>query len=128
VTEFNELIGKTITEIKVSDDKERIDIVTSEGKKYVMYHCQNCCETVKVEDITGDLSDLIGNPILKAEERTNDKENPSDAKPETIEYQDSFTWTFYELSTIKGSVTIRWYGESNGYYSESVEFKQVGSP
>jgi hypothetical protein len=128
VTEFNELIGKTITEIKVSDDKERIDIVTSEGKKYVMYHCQNCCETVKVEDITGDLSDLIGNPILKAEERTNDKENPSDAKPETIEYQDSFTWTFYELSTIKGSVTIRWYGESNGYYSEIVEFKQVGSP
>lgn len=72
----------------------------------------------------GGIDDLIGSPIVVAEEVVHDQ----DVNPEGVivpEYQDSFTWTFYKLDTAKGGVTIRWYGDSNGYYSESVDFERV---
>lgn len=123
-TEFKDLVGKTITKINKSIDrieficKNENSIFLNVPLVYVMYHCQDCCESVYVEDIIGDLDDLLHTPILQAEERTS-KVNPEGFQKE---YQDSFTWTFYHIATIKGYVTIRWYGESNGYYSERVDF------
>ena len=75
-------------------------------------------------DIVGNLDDLIDTPLLMAEEVTNEQ----DVNPEGVEipdYQDSFTWTFYKLATIKGYVTLSWYGQSNGYYNESVSFTRL---
>jgi len=70
------------------------------------------------------LDDLIGSPITLAEEVIHEQDvHPNGVK--IPEYQDSFTWTFYKLSTIKGYVTIRWYGNSNGYYSESVSWEKI---
>src|SRR5437868_1444794 len=81
--EFSDLIGKTLTAV-VNHSDETISFETSDGDSFQLYHCQDCCEQVSVESITGDLEDLIGTPILVAEERT-DTNDPSDA---THEYQD----------------------------------------
>lgn len=99
---------KTIKAIH-REDNERLWFLTTDNYLFLMYHAQDCCESVEIEDICGDLEDLIDTPIIIAEERT--EENAD-------EY---CTWTFYELQTLKGDVTIRWYGTSNGYYSETAD-------
>lgn len=122
--EISVLIGKTLTEFEHRKDIEMILLTCSDGTTYEFAHDQNCCESVDVEDICGDITDIIGSPITLAEESTNDQSHPVDAKARQYE-PDSFTWTFYRIGTAKGMVTIRWYGESNGYYSESVSLYET---
>ncbi len=123
MNEFSELRGNVLTSV-VNNDNEELIFTTKDGEVFKLYHDQDCCENVTIEDICGDLEDLIGGPLLEAEEVSNESCVNPDGVPEK-EYQDSFTWTFYKLGTRKGSVTVRWYGESNGYYSESVSFIKV---
>jgi len=120
---FEILLGETLVGIDGGEDDEVMRFFTAKGEQFYMFHEQDCCESVYVEDICGDLGDVIGSPILLAEE-VESGENPDDIDT-TDYYQDSFTWTFYKLSTVKGSVTIRWYGCSNGYYCERVDFERV---
>jgi hypothetical protein len=122
MTAFSVLKGFTLTAIQGGIGDEKLVFITNTGRRFQMYHDQDCCEQVYIESITGDLADLIGHPILLAEESTSG-ENPPDYTSDG--YQDSFTWTFYKLATIKGYVDIRWYGESNGYYSEGVDFEET---
>lgn len=114
---FSDLVGKTLVE--VIEESDKITFKTNEGEAYKLYHQQDCCEYVTVDDITGDIKDLIGSPILKAEESVNNE------LPAKSNHDESYTWTFYQLATINGYVTIRWYGTSNGYYSERVEFVKL---
>ena len=108
---FSSIVGMTPKSIQCGDESLEIEMI--DGSRYVMEHEQDCCESVRIEDITGDLTDLLGTPILVAEERVSEREDTS---------WGTSTWTFYELRNHVGSVTIRWFGESNGYYSESVDF------
>ena len=116
--EFSELKSKVVTKVDGSEGDYELVFYTEDGYRYSMYHEQECCESVSIESIVGDLNDLVGEEILVAEESTS-SENPEGAEV-SAEYQESFTWTFYKLASRKGYVDIRWYGESNGYYSESV--------
>ena len=120
--DISELIGKTITEIEGCHAySDTIKFRCSDGSEYVMYHNQDCCEDVSVEEVFGDVRNLIGFPIVMAE-CVAETGNPKDI------YDDSCTWTFYKLATIMGYVTIRWYGSSNGCYSEEVDLVRVKEP
>lgn len=82
-----------------------------------MLHEQDCCEDVYLESINGDLSELEGAVLYSFEEATNFDENTDM----------SGTWTFYKIKSSKGYIDIRWYGESNGYYSEEAQVNYYSS-
>jgi len=116
--EVSELLGKIIIGIKGNNFDDEMYIKTSDDKEYKFYHRQDCCENVRIEDVIGDLEDLLNSPLTMAEEVYN-------ADGPTPEFAESYTWTFYKFATIKGYVTIRWLGESNGYYGEGVDFEEI---
>lgn len=120
VNVLEELLGQVLVKVvkgcrrvgpggteEVADGQDYIEFWLEDGRIYEFDHCQSCCENVYIESVVGDLEDLVGSPLLKAEESTGE--------------MDSGTWTFYKFATLKGYVDIRWNGESNGYYSESVD-------
>lgn len=123
VKEFNELIGKTITKIEsvydyYSDNRkdgvergaQQIIFTMDDGTVLIISHDQFGGEDVNVEDIIGDIQCLIGSPLTQAEVvHEENKENYC-------------AWSFCKFATVKGYVTIRWYGESNGYYSVDVSY------
>jgi hypothetical protein len=117
---FSDLIGKKIVGVS-TDLTDNIKIQCSDGTEYDMYHSQDCCENVQIDEINGDLTSLVGQVILHAEESTN-----SDIPKHSV-YEESFTWTFYHIRTVLSTITIKWYGTSNGYYSEAVSFVETRS-
>lgn len=115
VTVFDKMIGEVMSEVSESGDEMVFN--SSSGKVFKFLHQQDCCESVTIEDVCGDINDLVGSPLLVAEE----VDNLDDFEPEEGNYE-SCTWTFYKFATVKGSVTVRWLGVSNGYYSEGVNY------
>jgi hypothetical protein len=114
-----------MTFAKISGAEQGSDVILFEcndGKQFKMDHDQDCCESVSVEDVVGDVNDLIGFPIVSYEESSN-----SDNPPPNNSYNESYTWTFYKFQSTRGHVTIRWFGSSNGYYSEHVNVCEVTS-
>jgi len=131
LTVFNEMIGQVFDSVEIlnynsllEEEKDYLRkqfdwmngdetlIFKSKSLNVLFYHVQDCCESVTIKDITGDLHDLVGEPIVEAEVVTERVD---------LEEFESTTYSFYKFRTNKGSVTITWFGESNGYYSEEVE-------
>lgn len=115
----SELVGKTFIKVEKAKDASDLYFIMADGTGYRMYHPQDCCENVYLEDVAGDLEDLVGSPIVSATEDTDE------ITPKDVWHDDCFKWTFYNIATAKGWVTLRWYGESNGYYGVGVDIEKV---
>lgn len=119
MAEIEDLVGRVLIRVDgLRDGEDRVVFHCLDGSLFVMEHVQSCCESVSLNDICGDVEDLHG-LVTEAYEAE------SDGAPPLYEHADSFTWTFYVISTQHGAVTLRWYGSSNGYYSEGVDFKRA---
>lgn len=94
----------------------QIEFVTDSGDRFRMYSDQYR-SNVELVDVYGDWQDLLHSEIVVAEARA--QKGPA--------HYSSATWTFYELATQKGSITLRWLGTSNGYYSETVNVEYVAA-
>lgn len=118
-----QLNGKTFISITgAEEDSEQIVFECDDGDVYVMYHEQDCCEDVRICDVAGDISTILNRPVVFHSTTNDEKTSLIGARDA---YDESYTWTFYHFRTIKGYVDIRWYGTSNGYYSESVDLLHI---
>lgn len=103
--------GRVITDIVgLNKGSENVEIHFVDGGILMLRHKQDCCESVALVDFYG--GDERG-VVLSFEERTNDASDNPDVS-------ESGTWTFYSIQTTTGEIWMRWLGESNGFYSESV--------
>ena len=110
--DIKDMVGKKITGIYY--DEEHFQIRTDDCV-YAFYHEQSCCESVYLTQVDGISDKIIGSRIVMAEEVVDEKDT---------EYG-HIAWTFYKIGTTKGIIDFRFQGESNGYYSESVDLIKI---
>ena len=109
-SKFEQIQGMTITAVVYKEVNESL-LIHLNTHVLEMLHHQDCCETVYLADVVGSFDDLIGYPLLEVSESIVD-----------IATADmSSTASYYNFKTIKASVQLRWVGESDGYYSETVD-------
>ena len=83
-----------------------------------LYHEQECCEQVELVDVTGDPEDIVGGVLVLFEKRTH--EDMRLPKARKIKSKGSDPFTFYELRTTKGDVTLRWQKVTDTWYGTDV--------
>jgi hypothetical protein len=108
VKKYEEMLGETMASVTGAPGGDVMVFTSLAGDEFRFTDPADY-STVYLEDIVGDLGDLCGSPIVLAEAVSEDAADDG---------HDSATWTFLRYGTAKGTVTVRWFGSSNGYYAE----------
>jgi hypothetical protein len=120
--EASTLVGRIASQVE-QVGTDRLEITMDDGKRYAFLHNQDCCESVGIHDVAGDLTSLVGSPFTVA---THDSDGTWPSDVDAPSYQpESFTWTTLTFETAKARVVIRWLGQSNGYYGEGVSMEEL---
>lgn len=113
--EPSELNGRNAKEIYINEGDQILFLMENDDL-YMMHHYQDCCESVFIDENDTNIPSNFKNvDIISLDARTEYGESE----------WGSITWTFYKLVTSKGTYDITWKGESNGYYSERVDFTKI---
>jgi hypothetical protein len=122
---LSDLVGTTLIKVENLDNERLIFTAHNNEHEYHTYHLQDCCETVSVYQIVGNIEDILNSQIIKTKELVYDNEQPEPdifIPDNDCDHYESYTWTIHIIETKKGAVKFVWLGSSNGYYSESVYF------
>lgn len=109
------LILEEVTEVTgLHAGSEEVMIHFANGYCIRLYHMQDCCESVSLNDF--EVFEELKGPLLTFDETSN---SSNDGEGE------SETWTFYNIRIGAGVLNLRWLGESNGYYSEAIDVEVI---
>jgi hypothetical protein len=122
---INSLVGEVLTHVDEFDDE--ILLTCQSGRKIKIFHSQDCCESVGIVDMEGNWKDLIGKIIVDASEEIVDSDN-CNIDDLGIAHSESWTRTNVVFRVDGATVISKWVGDSNGYYSESVDFAEIEGP
>ena len=112
---MKELIGKTITGLRVNEDQSLLVFDHPDGASTGYETDADCCSETWFADITG-VAALIGGVVQTADEVSMDGYNVDDGRGR----QDSDVAYGYKLTTDKGHADIVFRNSSNGYYGGSI--------
>lgn len=115
------MIGETLSYIDVCENEIRLETVS--GKVFTLYHEQDCCEGVDLVNVEGNFQHLLGKVVTEVIEEIDPDDDPIFGAQEPP--CESRTNTRVTFKTDEDTVITRWVGESNGYYSEGVDFIEI---
>ena len=110
------LLGKTITKVTVSKNREDIVLETTTGPVKLTTYSE-CCSHTWIEDLD-DPDALLG---TVTEVRNLDMPNLGDIDGKHHTGVDSVSYYGLKITTEKGRCTIDFRNDSNGYYGGSLE-------
>lgn len=109
----NPLIGKTIIEVYLADDKQAIKFDVLDGEPIIAKTDGECCSVSWIEDLDMPLN-LIGTVVS-----VKDISMPDLGATDT---QESVAYYGCMITTNKGSCVIDYRNESNGYYGGNLSW------